>query len=620
MHSLFLVGRPIGCIPFLHSILLPPVLWSNYSKWMYRRFFRNVARECFGRASKPCLVWSFKLSCITVSRSVSSCFPTSLGFQRRLQSTTDKKFHCSVCNKAFRLEMAAKLHLQQAHGGEGSVEAGPGPGTDCLPVSAVSAPVASPVVPIERSFTDDEERRPRRMRPTPKPLHQPDRDVPDAAMEEMLGLWDKIGLSRLEGNFVHSTMVMKVFAAPPDVPELPLYEPVTPEGENPFENLERVAVTSLPAPYVGDLACAEIDLTEPFVLAPDETLNPFRAGKVCNPFTKTTPTQREVVKHVQPPQPKEELHTAPITPFGQLPIFGKASEVSAAHAAPGITACASANVDEVSSPFAATVAASPFVGQVVSASNSGQVGAESPFEVSPFSASSPFATPGQQVSSPFAAPGSSSAFGQAGSFAPMGVGPTGFCAPTQHEPVPLEPEHECPTCGKKFSTFEGSAMHSKAKHGVVLRPKDGDDKKRKRGLPDLPAYVPSPVDLSSTSPFGTKSAGGASWAETELIPHAQCVSNITIVGRVLDVTRIADNVSHVTVFVEGEQAGEEETFTLYCSGDIALTVGEMLKRNVTVFASGTLRLHPVYEASNNKYYVSPVVHVAMPTGTLAVIT
>ncbi|PWV07319.1 putative RNA editing complex protein MP18 [Trypanosoma cruzi] len=120
-------------------------------------------------------------------------------------------------------------------------------------------------------------------------------------------------------------------------------------------------------------------------------------------------------------------------------------------------------------------------------------------------------------------------------------------------------------------------------------------------------------------PFGTKTAVAASWVETELIPHAQCVSNITIVGRVLDVTQAMEGVSHVTVFVQGEEVGEEETVTVHCSGDINIQVRDSVKRNVTIFLTGTLRLHPVYEASNNKYYVSPVVHVASPTGTLAVI-
>ncbi|CBH15912.1 KREPA2 [Trypanosoma equiperdum] len=587
---------------------------------MYRRFFRSAAVKHLGTTSAQCLMRATKYPCGAMCRNASSCHPQTLGYQQRFQSTTDKKFHCSVCKKPFRLEMAAKLHLQQAHGGDGSVEAGPGPGVEASSVNVVSTPVPSPISPVERTFVDEEERRPRRMRPTPKPLHQPDRDIPAAAMEEMLGVWDKIGLNRLEGNFVHSTMVMKVFAAPPDVSEIPLYEHVAPEGENPFDSLDHMTTGTVDATYVGHDAFAEVDLVDPFVAAPDQTLNPFRAGKVRNPFTRISPTQREVVKPLQPPQPKEEPLKAPVTPFGQLPMFGQTREPSASFAAAAVSVQAAANPNEVSSPFAAAVSSSPFVGQVASPFAPAQDVAGSPFEASPCAASSPFVTAGGQETSPFAAPSTPASFGQGSLFPPMGTGAPGFTAITETEQRQQELEHGCPTCGKKFSTFEGAAMHSKSKHGIVLESKKVKDRLNRKGVPDLPAYVPSPVDLSSTSPFGTRSAIGASWAETELIPHAQCVSNITIVGRVLDVSQASENVSHVTVFVEGERSGEEETLTLCCFGEVSQKIRGTLKRNATIFASGTLRLHPVYEASNNKYYVSPVVHVSMPTGTLAVIT
>uniref|UniRef100_G0U7A5 RNA editing comple protein MP63 n=1 Tax=Trypanosoma vivax (strain Y486) TaxID=1055687 RepID=G0U7A5_TRYVY len=266
---------------------------------MYRLLSRGVTVKC------SC--WLVTARCpvrgLRVHRSLSSthtrCDLSSvLCCQTRAQSTTDKKFHCSICKKAFRLEMAAKLHLQQAHGGDGTVEAGAGPGVESLPAAPNGDVAAPPSNPIEKRFSEDEERRPRRMRPTPKPLHEPDRGVPDEIMGELLGMWDTVGLR----------------------------------------------------------------------------------------------------------------------------------------------------------------------------------------------------------------------------------------------------------------------------------------------------------------------------------PHAQCVSNITIVGRVLDVTTAGEDISHVTVFVEGEQSGEEETVMLCCFGDVSTLVRNTLKRNAVVFVNGTLRLHPVYEASNNKYYVSPVVHVALPTGTLCVIT
>ncbi|ORC85503.1 putative RNA editing complex protein MP63 [Trypanosoma theileri] len=608
---------------------------------MYRFLLRSAVLECSTAIGVRCFARVPGMRCRTARLRCGVCPPPVAVCQRRHQSTADKKFHCTVCMKAFRLEMAARLHLQQAHGGEGEVAAGPGPGpgsgTESPPAPNTSHPLhplhpMPPVAPVERNFGDDEDRRPRRQRPTPKPLHQPDREVPEVAMTELLGVWDKVGLSRLEGKFVHSTMVMKVFAARPDASEKPLYESVTPEGDNPFEKLEQVASGGVVSEsYVGDEAFTDIDLSGPFAAAPDYTLNPFRAGRVDNPFTKTSTPQYEVNKPLkqlqqqqQQQQQKEEPVTAPITPFGQLPLFGK-QQVPKETITPNTSQPKVSDVNEVSSPFSAAVSDSPFTGKVNSpfASDFGDVA--TPFESSPFTATSPFTVPGMQQTSPFTTTDAASPFAQTGSTFPstfpMTVGVPNIATMTQQEQSVPAPEHECPTCGKKFTTFDGAAMHSKAKHGIVLEGEKKDKGKHQgRNVPDLPAYIPSPVDLSSTSPFGMKTTVSASWAETELIPHAQCISNITIVGRVLDITQTLENVSQVTVFVQGEENGEEETMTLHCSGDINAKVRDTLKRNATVFVSGTLRLHPVYEATNNKYYMSPVVHVALPTGTLAVIT
>jgi len=144
-----------------------------------------------------------------------------------VSAVSDKKFHCSICKKAYRLEQAARLHLAQAHGGEGTVEAGPGPGqTPEAPSTPAARNVAQPVPRQELSgSSQEEERRPRRMRGTPKPLHTPDVQCPPAAMSEMLAVWDKIGVARVD-SFVHSSMILTVFAAKPsDAPTGPAYEP-----------------------------------------------------------------------------------------------------------------------------------------------------------------------------------------------------------------------------------------------------------------------------------------------------------------------------------------------------------------------------------------------------------
>ncbi|ESL10755.1 RNA editing complex protein MP63 [Trypanosoma rangeli SC58] len=597
------------------------------SEAMHRWLLGGVMAKCSRRAGARCLACVVKTRYSVKRLNDGNCFfLPALNCQERFQSSSDKKYHCSVCKKAFRLEMAAKLHLQQAHGGDGLVEAGPGPGVED---SSTVVPSTPPSSPIEKIFSEEEERRPRRMRPTPKPLHQPDRGVPDADMGELLVLWDKIGLDRLEGNFVHSTMVMKVFAARPDVSEQPLYEPVTPQGDNPFEKMGNVVASAASDAYVGDHGFTEVDLKAPFAPAPDRTLNPLRAGRVENPFVKVPTAQRETPKTAQPQQqqqqsvPKEEPVAAPITPFGQLPMFGRHQPQKEAAAAMPLQQSVS-DPGEVASPFTSAVANSPFIGQVASPFTSTSDTTATPFESTPFTAASPFVVPGMQAGSPFSANVAPSPFLQDAS-APPAAFPMTMGLPTLASDVQAEQsapvEQKCPTCGKTFSTFDGLVMHSKAKHGTILeREKKKDGKQKRRSVPDLPAYIPSPVDLSSTSPFGTKTAVGASWVETELIPHAQCVSNITIVGRVLDVTQAMESVSHVTVFVQGEKSGEEETVTVYCSGDINAQVRDTVKRNATIFLTGTLRLHPIYEASNNKYYVSPVVHVASPTGTLAVIT
>ncbi|SYZ70562.1 RNA_editing_comple_protein_MP63 [Leishmania braziliensis MHOM/BR/75/M2904] len=165
----------------------------------------------------------------------------------RNQSTIpDRRFHCSVCKKSFRLEMAAKLHLQQVHNSEGTVEAGAGPGqgekeAQQTPVGVFrNAPPQAPTV-VSPIVPDTHERSARRAKPAPKPLHQAEREVPGLVMEKMLSVWDDTGLKRMGNQFIHSTMVMRVFAARPSDCGEPLYGAVIPEGENPFEDCQYAA-------------------------------------------------------------------------------------------------------------------------------------------------------------------------------------------------------------------------------------------------------------------------------------------------------------------------------------------------------------------------------------------
>ena len=93
-------------------------------------------------------VESFSLHRVPISSCVSMlnvCQPTAnLFVQRRFNSDVaglTKNFHCSICFKQFRLEAAAKFHVDQNHKGQGAtVEAGAGPGPSAAPASATTAP------------------------------------------------------------------------------------------------------------------------------------------------------------------------------------------------------------------------------------------------------------------------------------------------------------------------------------------------------------------------------------------------------------------------------------------------------------------------------------------------
>lgn len=609
-----------------------------------------------------------------VCGSLSSALQTQV---RHQSAASDKKFHCSICKKAFRLEMAAKVHVQQAHNGEGMVEAGTGPGQADGAQAASSfvpppnAPPQRPTV-IEEVVQPEERQLRRRGKPTPKPLHEPYHDVPAAAMEEMLGVWDAVGVRRLAGSFVHSSMVMKVFAARPDAGSEPLYDPVAPEGDNPFAAVaDGARQTTTGGASVMDEAynIYSIDLNDAFAMATGENYGPFRVARCDNPFGKgALPAARTRLTPISTPagtataspaaaqqgvgEASDEPQTAPVTPYGQLPMFGQQLQPPPAavgspftgDAAPVAGGAAAAAAGLVASPFGSSVADSPFAQHVTSpfVASPSQLGldltapaarpttaAASPFATagdyaaapSPFTsfgADSPFASLAASpfAASPFTAAGdpSASGYSAAGSFPPyQPMDGLGLEAVPEQAAAAPPPQHECESCGKTFSSYDGMRMHAKTKHSVEL-PRQRDGKAAQRVVPELPAYIPSPVNLSMTTPFGKRS-NEASWAETEIIPHAVSVSNITIAGKVLEVERIDATTEQISVFVAADRKEDCETVSIRWCHDGAAERAP-LRRNDCVFVSGTLRLLPIYEPAVNKYYSTPVVFVSPLTGIL----
>ncbi|KPA81907.1 putative mitochondrial RNA editing comple protein MP63 [Leptomonas pyrrhocoris] len=568
---------------------------------------------------------------------------------RRQATAPDKRFHCSVCKKAFRLEMAAKLHLQQVHSGEGAVEAGAGPGqpeeqTTQTPVGVFrNTPPQAPTVvtPVQ---PDLYERPARREKPAPKPLHQAEREVPSLVMEKMLSMWDDIGVKRMGNQFVHSSMVMRVFAARPSDYAEPLYGVVNPEGENPFESGGSAVDSSAYPAEADERNIFSLSMSDAFVMATAVSFGPCHPAKCPNPFRmKFT---REASK-VAPKAEVADQQTAPVTPFGQLPLFGQLrSPMPPQETAEPVAVAPESSATLVSSPFKSSIDNSPFSGAATtpfsdvgyspfaSAEETPAPAAPMPEDAAataaaaPAAIPSPFLSAANAPSSPFAA--AASPFAASPFPAPDAQVPGGGLAGADARfvstadaysstmPAAAATEvpsvHVCSVCEKRFSTHEGLRMHSKAKHSLDL-PKEKDQRRRK-SVPDLPAYIPSPVDLSMTSPFGSSTQTTA-WSEVELTPCAQSMSNITVAGRIVDSDALQDGSVLLTVFVREFVTGGGEMITVRCSAEAMKAVSSSFRRGEYVFACGSLRLLPVVDETTKKMFASPVVYVTSPTGVVA---
>ena len=575
--------------------------------------------------------------------------------------------------------MAAKLHMQQVHNGDGTIELGAGPGVESVSTPAVAAPAGPPTAPIARDNIDER----RRERPTPRPLHQSNYEVPPAAMEAMLGVWDTIGTKRSIEGFVHSSMVLKVYAAKPSGPEAAYVNMMpTPSCPNPFADFERGVRRTWknPAP---PKQCPP----SPFQVALGSVQSADECAWIANPYaSRSVVPKAETTKPVKQEDPTE----APVTPFGQLPKFGQAIPTqatqtvtpfgappgtaapsnpyaaaaqaaspfaAAAQAASPFAAAAQAAspfaaAAQAASPFAAAAqaaipfaaaaqAASPFAAAAQAASPFAAAAQPSPFPVGTSTPQSPFASPfsssgsapspftGAASPSPFAtSPFEASPFGSSASpfpafpgFEAFGMGLGTFATSDSGKTVSPADEKKftCSTCSKAFHTEFGLAMHSKQKHNIDI-PLVVKDHKRKERVPDLPAYVPSPVDLAGTSPFGAEHTVVAQrWGDVEVVPHALSVNNITIVGIVSEIdsnARAAEgtlSTAFATVRVASDEASDGfDDFVVQCDANSLLG----LSKGDTVCVVGSIRLHPTLDDSSGKYYSVPILHVSEGSGAL----
>lgn len=514
---------------------------------------------------------------------------SSYAIQRRFQSSvTEKKYHCSICKKGFRLEMAAKVHIQQAHNGDGNVEIGTGPGqeSDTTTLSRATVP---PKAPVRVQEIATQEKRGKKGRPAPKPLHAPDREIPQDSMEELLQVWDTVGVKRLGTHFVHSSMIMKVFAAKPSDVDDVLYEKLILKGSSPFKTSQKCTFSSaLTATDYRNFFL--VFSSYPFVVPSADYLSPFYPGCMTSPFlvSRNLPQYKSDSKEIL-----QEANdgSAPITPFGQLPLFGQELQAKDKGLNVVQATVVSPLTNNADSPFSRGVDA-PLSSTPFSSDGSGIPGtASSPFCVGE---GTPFGT----ADSPFGSESLSEHAEAASCF--------------REEPVRIEAEEpfKCKTCAKNFNSFMALRMHSKAKHAVSI-PIPPYLSKR---ATEIPAYIPSPVNLSMTSPFSTV-VSTASWPEAEINVFTHAVSNLTAAGDVCAVEEIGLDASQVILSLS--EGGTRTTLKVQCFGFFHQVVQTTLKKNDKVFVCGSLRLFPLYEPANKKYYSCPIVHVAQPTGTIA---
>ena len=295
-------------------------------------------------------------------------------------------------------------------------------------------------------------------------------------------------------------------------------------------------------------------------------------------------------------------------------------------------------------PLSVTIPSSPASGGgASSASGAGAVGgsAEPPRGATPAGPFNPFSPlAGDQGTTPgvfdptFSAP--------PGSVESTAASPAGV-VPGMDPSLDSEKRFQCTICGKGFKTQLGLTGHYETKHpgqasavasaGSTASGSKADTPRPTIGinLENIPAYVPTPVDMSKVPGQGA-SEGDPRAAllaeelknanvslEQDVVVHARSYTNITLSGVVCELASGYQGMTPVTQFslvVDVAEAGvPPECVTIRVYGStLSKRAQATLREGNLVMVIGLLRLNPV--ALGSRFYNNPFITVADSGGAV----
>eukprot|EP00759_Apiculatamorpha_spiralis_P008508 PhF_6_TR15472/c0_g1_i1/m.24061 len=195
-----------------------------------------------------------------------------------------------------------------------------------------------------------------------------------------------------------------------------------------------------------------------------------------------------------------------------------------------------------------------------------------------------------------------------------------------------EKRFQCSICGKAFKTQVGLSGHYEAKHpgqAVGTATSVAGKHAINVNLENIPAYVPTPVDMSKIPGQGTSEAdpkaallaeelkNATVTLEQDIVVHARSYTNITVSGVVCDITTGYSGLIPVTQFgiIVDNGDSEPETIIVRAYGSsLAKKMQSSLADGQIVLVLGLLRLNPV--PLGNRCYHNPYVTVSDATGTI----